>query len=45
MIWALVESEDERWGIERYPANERRPRFGKQWPAVEPVGVNLPLMA
>ncbi len=41
---ALVESEDERSGIERYMADELRPRFGSKWPKVEPVPVNLPLL-
>ena len=45
VTWALVESEDERSGIERYLANELRPRFGKYWPRVEPVAVNLPQLA
>ena len=45
VTWALVESEDERSGIERYLANELEPRFGKHWPAVEPIPVNLPELA
>ena len=45
VTWALVESESERSGIERYLADELKPRFGKKWPRVEPVPVNLPQMA
>ena len=45
VTWALVESRDERSGIERYLANELKPRFGKHWPKVEPVPVNLPELA
>ena len=44
VTWALVESREERSGIERYLADELKPRFGKQWPRVELIGVNLPLM-
>ena len=42
VTWALVESEDERSGIERYLADELKPRFGCNWPRVEPILVNLP---
>ena len=42
VTWALVKSEDARSGIERYLANELKPRFGKHWPAVEPIAVDLP---
>ena len=42
VTWALVESRDKRLGIERYLADELKPRFGSQWPRVEPVWVNLP---
>ena len=45
VIWALAESEDERSGIERYLADELRPRFGSKWPRVEPILVNLPELA
>ena len=32
----------ERSGIKRYLVDELKPRFGKHWPKVEPVPVNLP---
>ena len=44
VTWALVESEDGRSGIERYLANQLKPRFGKHWPVVEPIPVNMPLL-
>ncbi len=37
-----VESGDERSGIERYLADELKPRFGSKWPQVEPIPVKLP---
>ncbi len=42
VAWALVEDPAERSGVERYLADELRPRFGSQWPRVGPVRVNLP---
>ena len=44
VTWALAESKDERDGIERYLADELKPRFGEKWPKVDPVSVNLPAM-
>ena len=42
VTWVLVGSKYDRSGVERFLADELKPRFGSKWPKVEPIPVNLP---